>query len=37
MTALKVGIAGYEKMKARSMRIARGEQRVAPGGARIGF
>jgi predicted transcriptional regulator len=30
MTALKVGIASYDEMKARTMRIARGEQRVSP-------
>jgi predicted transcriptional regulator len=29
MTTLKVGIASYEDMKARTMRIARGEQRVS--------
>ncbi len=28
MTTLKVGIASYEEMKARTMRIARGEQRA---------
>jgi predicted transcriptional regulator len=28
MTTLKVGIASYEEMKARTMRVARGEQRV---------
>lgn len=28
MTTLKVGIATYEEMKARTLRIARGEQRV---------
>ena len=30
MTTLKVGIASYEEMKARTMAVARGEQRVAP-------
>jgi predicted transcriptional regulator len=30
MTTLKVGFAGYEEMKSRTMRIARGEQRVSP-------
>ncbi|HUG29515.1 MAG TPA: helix-turn-helix domain-containing protein [Candidatus Limnocylindria bacterium] len=29
MTTLKVGIASYAEMKARTLRIARGEQRVA--------
>ena len=29
MTTLKVGIASYEEMKSRTMRIARGEQRVS--------
>ena len=29
MTTLKVGIAGYEEMKARTLRIARGEHRIA--------
>lgn len=29
MTALKVGIASYAEMKARSMAVARGERRVA--------
>ena len=28
MTTLKVGIAGYEEMKPRTMRIARGEPSV---------
>jgi predicted transcriptional regulator len=31
MTTLKVGIASYEEMKARTIRIARGEQRAAAG------
>jgi predicted transcriptional regulator len=30
MTTLRVGIASYEEMKDRTMRIARGQQRVAP-------
>jgi predicted transcriptional regulator len=30
MTTLKVGIASYEDMKARTMAVARGEQRIAP-------
>ena len=29
MTTLKVGIASYEEMKARTMAVARGEWRVA--------
>ena len=29
MTTLKVGIASYEEMKARTMAVARGERRVA--------
>jgi predicted transcriptional regulator len=30
MTTLKIGIADYEEMKARTLRIARGEHHVAP-------
>ena len=30
MTTLKVGIASYEDMKARTLAVARGELRVAP-------
>ena len=37
MTTLKVGIAGYEEMKSRTMRIARGEQRVSPREPRVWF
>jgi predicted transcriptional regulator len=37
MTTLKVGIASYEEMKARTMRIARGEHRVAPGEPKVWF
>jgi predicted transcriptional regulator len=37
MTVLKVGIASYEEMKARTMRIARGEHRVTPGEPRVWF
>jgi len=37
MTTLKVGIASYEDMKARTMRIARGELRVATGDPKIWF
>lgn len=31
MTTLKIGIASYEEMKARTLAIARGERRVRPG------
>ena len=37
MTTLKVGIASYEEMKARTMRIARGEYRVAPDEPKVWF
>jgi predicted transcriptional regulator len=37
MTALKVGIASYEEMKARTMRIARGEHRVSPREPKVWF
>jgi predicted transcriptional regulator len=37
MTTLKVGIASYEEMKARTMRIARGEYRVASGEPKVWF
>jgi predicted transcriptional regulator len=37
MTTLKVGIASYEDMKARTMRIARGELRAAAGDPKIWF
>ena len=37
MTALKVGIASYEEMKARTLAVARGERRVAPGEPKIWF
>jgi predicted transcriptional regulator len=37
MTTLKVGIASYEEMKARTLRIARGEYRVAPGEPKVWF
>jgi predicted transcriptional regulator len=37
MTTLKVGIAGYDEMKARTMRIARGEHRVAAGEPKVWF
>ncbi len=37
MTTLKVGIASYEEMKARTLRIARGEQRVGAGEPKVWF
>ena len=37
MTTLKVGIASYDEMKARTMRIARGEHRVAASDPKIWF
>ena len=37
MTTLKVGIASYEDMKARTMAVARGEQRIAPGEPKVWF
>ena len=37
MTTLKVGIAGYEEMKARTLRIARGEHRAAPAEPKVWF
>lgn len=37
MTALKVGIADYEEMKARTMRIAKGEEKPAPGDPNVWF
>jgi predicted transcriptional regulator len=37
MTTLKVGIASYEEMKARTMRIARGEHRVGAGELKVWF
>jgi predicted transcriptional regulator len=37
MTTLKVGIASYEEMKTRTMRIARGEHRVAPDEPKVWF
>lgn len=37
MTTLKVGIASYEEMKSRTMRIARGEQRVSPREPKVWF
>jgi len=37
MTTLKVGIADYETMKARTMRIARGEERQRPDDPKVWF
>ncbi len=37
MTTLKVGIADYEEMKARTMRIARGEEKPAPDDPKVWF
>ena len=37
MTTLRVGIASYEEMKARTMAIARGERRVARGEPKVWF
>lgn len=37
MTTLKVGIATYEEMKARTMAIARGDRRAAPGEPMVWF
>ena len=37
MTTLKIGIATYEEMKARTLAVARGTQRVAPDDPRIWF
>jgi predicted transcriptional regulator len=37
MTTLKVGIASYEDMKARTMAVARGEHRVAPVEPKVWF
>lgn len=37
MTTLKVGIASFEEMKARTMAVVRGERRVVPGEPKIWF
>ena len=37
MTTLKVGIASYDEMKARTLAIARGEHRVAAGEPKVWF
>ena len=35
MTTLNVGIASHDEMKSRTMRIARGKQRVVPSEPRV--
>lgn len=37
MSVLKIGIADYEEMKARTLRIARGEEKPAPGDPKVWF
>ncbi len=37
MTTLRIGIASYEEMKARTMAIARGEHRAVPGEPKVWF
>lgn len=37
MTTLKVGIADYDEMKARTMRIARGEEKLSPDDPKVWF
>ena len=37
MVTLKVGVADPDEMKARTMRIARGEEKPAPGDPQIWF
>ena len=37
MTTLKVGIASYEEMKARTMAVARGERRLSPDEPKVWF
>ena len=37
MTTLKVGIANYEDMKARTIAVARGERRLSPYEAKVWF
>ncbi len=37
MTTLKVGIASYEDMKARTMTVARGERRISPDEPKVWF
>ncbi len=37
MTTLRVGIASYDEMKARTMAVAQGERRVAPNEPKVWF
>ncbi|MFO1189818.1 MAG: helix-turn-helix domain-containing protein [Alphaproteobacteria bacterium] len=37
MTTLKVGIASYEEMKARTLAVAKGERRIAKGEPKVWF
>ena len=37
MTALRIGIADYEEMKARTIRIAKGEEKPEPGDPKVWF
>jgi predicted transcriptional regulator len=37
MTTLKIGIADYEEMKARTLRIARGKEKPAPNDPKVWF
>jgi predicted transcriptional regulator len=37
MATLRVGIASYAEMKARTMAVARGERRIAPGEPKVWF
>ena len=37
MTTLKVGIASYETMKARTLAVARGERRIGPDEPKVWF
>jgi len=37
MTTLKVGIASYEELKERTLRVARGDQRISPRDPKIWF
>ena len=37
MRTLRVGIASYEDMKARTLAVARGERRIAPGEPKVWF
>ena len=37
MTTLRIGIASYEEMKARTMAVARGERRISPTEPKVWF